>query len=150
MVCSRGESITTHRNQMKLIKTLAATAAVITCCLGNPPPAEANAMLECQMWKQAVRMKCIRDYKKAQKLEANANHKSPVNSPATSYLPQITRNPVNNKSNAAGHSGTTGGNGTNVNGQGNVVSTNQVIHIHHHHYTRNTTQNNTNFSNGIH
>ena len=42
MVCLRGESLTTHRNQMKLFKTIAATAAVITCCIGNPLPAEAR------------------------------------------------------------------------------------------------------------
>ena len=41
MVCLRGESLTTHMNQMKLFKTFAATAAVITCCIGNPLPAEA-------------------------------------------------------------------------------------------------------------
>ena len=28
---------------MKLFKTLAATAAVITCCIGNPLPAQAGA-----------------------------------------------------------------------------------------------------------
>ena len=32
----------THRNQMKLFKTIAATAAVITCCIGNPNPAAAG------------------------------------------------------------------------------------------------------------
>jgi len=42
MVCLRGESLTHHTNQMKLFKTLAATAAVITCCIGNPIPAEAS------------------------------------------------------------------------------------------------------------
>ena len=46
MVCSRGESLTTHRNQMKLFKTIAATAAVITCCIGNPLPAESSV----QVW----------------------------------------------------------------------------------------------------
>ena len=31
-----------HRNQMKLFKALAATAAVVTCCLGNQLPAQAQ------------------------------------------------------------------------------------------------------------
>lgn len=40
MVCLRGESLTTHRNQMKLFKAIAATAAVITFSLGNGTPAQ--------------------------------------------------------------------------------------------------------------
>ena len=31
-----------HRNQMKLFNAIAATAAVMTCCIGNPLPAEAR------------------------------------------------------------------------------------------------------------
>ena len=44
MVCSRGESPTHHMNQMKLFKAIAATAAVITCCIGNALPAEAGRL----------------------------------------------------------------------------------------------------------
>ncbi len=44
MVCSRGASLTTHRNQMKLFQAFVATAAVVTCCIGNPLPAEAGRL----------------------------------------------------------------------------------------------------------
>ena len=82
-------------------------------------------------------------------MESSKNYQAKGDHSTRRYIPQITSNPITNKSNAAGHSGTSGGNGTNVNGQGYVVGTNQMIHIHHHHYTKNTTQNNTNFSNDM-
>ena len=41
MVCSRGESLTTHRNQMKLFKAIAA-AVVIGGSLLIPNPAKAQ------------------------------------------------------------------------------------------------------------
>ena len=36
----------THRNQMKFFKAIAATAAVITCCIGNPIPAKAGIVID--------------------------------------------------------------------------------------------------------
>jgi len=38
------EPHTSQRNQMKIFKTLAATAAVVTCCIGNPLPAQAQSI----------------------------------------------------------------------------------------------------------
>ena len=45
MVCLRGESLTHHTKQMKLFKAIAA-AAVITCCISNPIPAEASVFVD--------------------------------------------------------------------------------------------------------
>lgn len=44
---------------------------------------------------------------------------------------------VTNQAAAQGASKASGGNGTVVQGEGNVVNTQQVTHIHHHHYTTN-------------
>ena len=41
-VLVRGESLTTTKNQMKLVNTIGAAAAVITFCIGSPLPAEAR------------------------------------------------------------------------------------------------------------
>ena len=45
---------------------------------------------------------------------------------------------------AQGASKASGGNGTVVQGEGNVVNTQQVTHIHHHHYTTNNSSLNVN------
>ena len=38
----RGESLTTHMTEMKLLKTVAFTAATLIVCAGNEIPANAN------------------------------------------------------------------------------------------------------------
>ena len=45
MVCSRGESLTTHTNQMKLFKTIAA-AAVVGASLVNTAPAMSSVVFD--------------------------------------------------------------------------------------------------------
>ena len=66
--------------------------------------------------------------------------------PATQNVVVPVNQSTSNQSTAAGHSGASGGNGTNVSGQGNTVTTEQVTNIHHHHYTTNTTEMKTNYN----
>ena len=74
-----------------------------------------------------------------------------VNAAAASVVQPVVapRQSLTNSSHASGRSEALGGNGTNVSGQGNTVSTNQVTNIHHHHYTAKTTNNNAQFTNNL-
>ncbi len=59
------------------------------------------------------------------------------------YLPGPATENIN-QSAVNGRSKASGGNGTVVQGEGNVVNTQQVTHIHHHHYTTNNSSVNVN------
>ena len=49
MVCSRGASLTHQTNQMKVLRSIAATAAVVVCSAFNAPlPAAANQFRYCE------------------------------------------------------------------------------------------------------
>jgi len=121
MVFLRGESLTYRINQMKLLNAIAATAVIGTTL--NTAPARAFGL--------GTLINAA----------AGASVVQPVVAPQQSS---------SNGSHATGLSGASGGNGTNVSGQGNTVSTQQVTNIHHHHYTTNTTKNNTNFTTNAH
>ena len=60
------------------------------------------------------------------------------------YLADPVTQVTSNQSAAKGASKASGGNGTVVQGEGNVVNTQQVTHIHHHHYTTNNSEVNVN------
>ena len=60
------------------------------------------------------------------------------------YLADPVTQVTTNQSAAKGASKASGGNGTVVQGEGNVVNTQQVTHIHHHHYTTNNSSLNVN------
>ena len=60
------------------------------------------------------------------------------------YLADPVTQVTSNQSAASGASKASGGNGTVVQGEGNVVNTQQVTHIHHHHYTTNNSAVNVN------
>ena len=60
------------------------------------------------------------------------------------YLADPVTQVTSNQSAANGASKASGGNGTVVQGEGNVVNTQQVTHIHHHHYTTNNSAVNVN------
>ena len=117
MVCSRGESLTHRINQMKLFNAIAAAAVFGTTLYASPARAFGLGTLI--------------------NAAAGASVVQPIVAPQQSS---------SNGSHATGLSGASGGNGTNVSGQGNTVNSQQVTNIHHHHYTTNTTENNSNFT----
>ena len=102
---------------MKLFTSIAAAAAVIGTTLFTSPV-------------QAFNLGTL----------LNAATGVPAVQPVVLPLNQST----SNQSRATGQSGASGGNGNNVSGQGNTVTTQQVTNIHHHHYTTNTTEMNSN------
>ena len=60
------------------------------------------------------------------------------------YLVDPVTQVTSNQAAARGASRASGGNGTVVQGEGNVVNTQQVTHVHHHHYTTNNSEVNVN------
>ena len=67
-----------------------------------------------------------------------------IENPGEDYLVDPVTQVTSNQAAARGASKASGGNGTVVQGEGNVVNTQQVTHVHHHHYTTNNSEVNVN------
>ena len=67
-----------------------------------------------------------------------------IQNPGEDYLVDPVTQVTSTPAAARGTSQASGGNGTVVQGQGNVVNTQQITHVHHHHYTTNNSEVNVN------